>query len=46
MAHPEGIAAGVASIRQAWEAALKGIPLDEYARDHVELRQALERFGP
>jgi ribulose-bisphosphate carboxylase large chain len=46
MAHPGGIAAGVASIRQAWDAALKGIPLDEYARDHVELRQALERFGP
>jgi ribulose-bisphosphate carboxylase large chain len=46
MAHPGGIAAGVASIRQAWEAALGGIPLDDYAREHVELRQALERFGP
>jgi ribulose-bisphosphate carboxylase large chain len=46
MAHPGGIAAGVNSIRQAWEAALKRIPLDEYAREHVELRQALERFGP
>ncbi len=46
MAHPGGVAAGVISIRQAWEAALKGIPLDEYAREHVELRQALERYGP
>ncbi|MEA2631825.1 MAG: 3-oxoisoapionate-4-phosphate transcarboxylase/hydrolase [Chloroflexota bacterium] len=46
MAHPGGIAAGVASIRQAWEAALGGIPLDEYAREHVALGQALERFGP
>ena len=45
MAHPGGIAAGVASIRQAWEAALAGIPLDEHAREHVELRQALEHFG-
>jgi ribulose-bisphosphate carboxylase large chain len=46
MAHPGGVAAGVASIRQAWEAALSGIPLDQYARAHVELRQALEHFGP
>jgi ribulose-bisphosphate carboxylase large chain len=46
MAHPGGASAGVASIRQAWEAALSRVPLAEYARDHVELRQALERFGP
>jgi ribulose-bisphosphate carboxylase large chain len=46
MAHPGGPAAGVASIRQAWEAALAGTPLAEYASDHIELRQALERFGP
>ncbi|HEX8200942.1 MAG TPA: ribulose-bisphosphate carboxylase large subunit family protein [Isosphaeraceae bacterium] len=45
MAHPGGPAAGCASIRQAWEAALAGVPLAEYARDRVELRQALERFG-
>ena len=36
---------GVASVRQAWEAALAGVPLDEYAATHAELRQALERFG-
>lgn len=46
MAHPGGASAGVASVRQAWEAALSRVPLAEYARDHVELRQALERFGP
>ena len=46
MAHPGGVAAGVASVRQAWEAALAGVPLDEFARGHVELRQALERFDP
>jgi ribulose-bisphosphate carboxylase large chain len=46
MAHPGGIAAGVASVRQGWEAALCGEPLEEYARTHIELRQALEKFGP
>ncbi|MCS6835418.1 MAG: ribulose-bisphosphate carboxylase large subunit family protein [Anaerolineae bacterium] len=45
MAHPLGPAAGVASLRQAWDAALQGIDLHEYARDHVELRQSLEMFA-
>ncbi|MCI0390602.1 MAG: ribulose-bisphosphate carboxylase large subunit family protein [Acidobacteria bacterium] len=45
VAHPAGIAAGVASIRQAWDAALAGKTLEEYARDHVELRRAMEKFG-
>lgn len=44
--HPGGIAAGVASVRQAWEAAVGGTPLAEAARSQPELRQALERFGP
>lgn len=42
--HPGGIGAGVASIRQAWEAALAGIPADRYAADHAELAQALETY--
>jgi ribulose-bisphosphate carboxylase large chain len=45
VAHPGGIAAGVASVRQGWEAALAGISLDEYARTHDELRQAMEVYG-
>jgi ribulose-bisphosphate carboxylase large chain len=45
MGHPGGPAAGVASLRQAWEAAMTGQTLEEYAKDHLELRQALERFG-
>ncbi len=45
MAHPGGPGAGVIAIRQAWEAARKGIPLDDYAKEHVELRQSLEKFG-
>jgi 3-oxoisoapionate-4-phosphate transcarboxylase/hydrolase len=45
VAHPGGVAAGVRSLRQAWEAAVAGIPLDEYARGHQELREALQRFA-
>ena len=45
VAHPGGVAAGVRSLRQAWEAAVAGIPLDEYGRDHQELREALQRFA-
>ena len=33
------------SVRQAWEAALQGFTLDDYAANHIELRQAIERFG-
>lgn len=45
LAHPDGPQAGVASLRQAWAAATAGISLDDYARDAVELRRALEFFG-
>ena len=45
MAHPGGPSAGVAALRQAWEAAVSEIPLDEYAQRHVELRQSIEKFG-
>lgn len=45
VAHPMGIAAGVASVRQAWDAALAGIPLTDYAARHEELRAALEAFS-
>ncbi|MFQ3788854.1 ribulose-bisphosphate carboxylase large subunit family protein [Halomonas sp. A29] len=44
MAHPGGIAGGVASLRQAWEAAAAGIAPEVYSRDHVELAQAMESF--
>lgn len=45
MAHPGGIAAGVAALRQAWEAAMSGIPAETYARSHRELREALAQHG-
>jgi ribulose-bisphosphate carboxylase large chain len=45
MAHPDGPASGVKAIRQAWEAAVSGIDLDDYAAAHPELAQQIERFG-
>ena len=45
MAHPGGIAGGVASLRQAWQAAMANIPLATYAREHRELAQAMETFS-
>jgi len=45
LAHPQGPAAGVRSLHQAWEAAIAGVPLADYARNHVELRAALEKFA-
>lgn len=45
MAHPDGIAAGVASLHEAWQASLDGVDLAEYARTHTALARAIERFG-
>ncbi|NOT60722.1 MAG: ribulose 1,5-bisphosphate carboxylase, partial [Acidobacteria bacterium] len=45
VAHPDGIAAGVLSVRQAWEAAMQGVALNDYAISHEELRRALKHFG-
>ena len=41
MAHPDGPGAGVRSLREAWDAAVAGIPLEEHARTHPELGRAL-----
>ena len=45
MAHPDGPAAGVASLREAWDAAISGTPLDTHAIDHPALARALGAFG-
>ncbi len=45
MGHPMGVAAGVRSLQQAWEAAVANIPLTTFARSHPELAAALELFG-
>jgi len=43
--HPEGPKAGAMAVRQALDAIAQGIPLDEYAETHKELRRALEKWG-
>jgi ribulose-bisphosphate carboxylase large chain len=43
--HPGGIAAGIRSVRQAWDAALEGVPMETAASQSTELRQAMEQFG-
>ncbi|MDR5741134.1 MULTISPECIES: ribulose-bisphosphate carboxylase large subunit family protein [unclassified Caballeronia] len=42
--HPQGIAAGVASMREGWEAAVEGVDLNTYATTHPALRAALSHF--
>lgn len=39
--HPGGVRAGVEAMREAWEAAMAGVPLAEKARAHPALHQAL-----
>ncbi|MBD8553544.1 ribulose-bisphosphate carboxylase large subunit family protein [Rhizobium sp. CFBP 8762] len=45
VSHPGGAGAGVRAVQQAWAAAVAGIPLQTYARDHIELQQSLDKFG-
>ncbi len=41
VAHPDGIAAGVSAVREAWDAAMQGVDINTYARDHPALAAAL-----
>lgn len=43
--HPGGIAAGVSSMREAWEAAVAGVSLEAYAQSHPSLQGALAQFS-
>ena len=45
VSHPGGAGAGVKAVRQAWEAAVAGIPLEDYAKDHPELAQSIATFA-
>jgi ribulose-bisphosphate carboxylase large chain len=45
MGHPDGPAAGVRSLRQAWDAAVAGVPLGTYAEAHSELAASLKAFA-
>ena len=42
--HPDGTIVGAIAMRQAVDAAMKGIALKEYAEDHPELEKALEKW--
>ncbi|MFC5653657.1 ribulose-bisphosphate carboxylase large subunit family protein [Paenibacillus solisilvae] len=44
LAHPEGPAAGVESMKQGWEAAVRGIPSGQFAMTHLALKQAIDKF--
>ena len=43
--HPAGTVAGAKAMRQAVDATLKGISLKQYAIDHLELDEALKKWG-
>ena len=43
--HPGGPTAGAKSLQQGWEAVAKGVPLEEYAKTHKELAQAVVQFS-
>jgi ribulose-bisphosphate carboxylase large chain len=45
VAHPDGMAAGVSAFRAAWDAAMAGIPVDDFARGHPALRAALAAYA-
>ena len=45
MAHPQGPAAGVIALQQAWKAAVDGLTVEEAAKQYEEFGKAVEKFG-
>ena len=45
LAHPEGPAAGVRSLRKWWEAAVEGLTVEQAAAKYPELKLSIEKFG-
>ena len=43
--HPDGVAAGIQSMRDAWDAAVAGAQLQDYAQSRPALQRALTHFG-
>jgi len=43
--HPDGTTAGAMAMRQAVDAYMEGISVEVYAREHYELKRALEKWG-
>ncbi|WP_394691799.1 ribulose-bisphosphate carboxylase large subunit family protein [Hoeflea sp.] len=44
VAHPMGVAAGVEALREAWAAAMEGIPLETHAAQNAALNAALDAY--
>lgn len=42
--HPGGPLSGARSLQQGWDAVAEGVSLEEYAKDHFELAQAIQQF--
>lgn len=42
--HPDGMRAGVEALRQAWDAAIAGVPVERHAIRHPALARALTAF--
>lgn len=45
LAHPDGPAAGVRSLRKWWEAAVDGLTVEQAAAKYPELKLSVEKFG-
>ncbi|SJM29410.1 3-oxo-isoapionate-4-phosphate decarboxylase OiaX [Mesorhizobium delmotii] len=45
VSHPDGPGAGVRAVQQAWQAAVDGIPLADFALSQPELARSIEKFG-
>ncbi|RAR61153.1 ribulose-bisphosphate carboxylase large chain [Paraburkholderia unamae] len=45
LAHPDGAAAGVTSVREAWAASEAGVDLETHAHERPALRRALQFFA-
>ncbi len=43
--HPDGVRAGARAMVEASEAAVKGVTIEEYAKEHAALARALEKWG-
>jgi ribulose-bisphosphate carboxylase large chain len=45
MAHPDGPAGGVTALKQAWQAAVDGLSVEEGAKIYPEFAKSVQKFG-
>lgn len=45
LAHPDGPTGGVIALKQAWEAAVNGLSIEEAANQYPEFAKSVEKFG-